>query len=532
MEESNFAHANLGTYLQVLRRRLPWVIAVTVLSVGIAVAISSVQTKKYSATAQLLVQQADPASSLISGSPQTAISPTDILTELQLVTSAPVKAKAASELGFEPSISASQVGQTNVISVTATARTPSLAARTANIYAKAFVASESTIAINALISGEEQYQKQINAINFQIQQLDTSTSSVATSTISALASQEAVLKGDEAQLEVASAETPGGVEVVSPAIRPSSPSSPRPLRDGILALVIGLLVGLGAAFLVEYLDDKVYTKEEAERLTSGVPVLAMIPKIRGWKKSDPAKLIAREDPSSPITESYRSLRASLLFAGRDAPLKTILATSATGAEGKTPTLANLGVVLANAGKHVVLVDCDLRQPRIGEFLGLSEAPGFTSVLLGEDDLINVVKPVANIPGLAFLGAGPVLQNAAELLGSSSAANIFRTLAGEFDIVLLDSPPLPVADALILTSYADVILLEVAVGETKKRNLIRATELLDSVSAHPIGIVLNKGRQSMNDGNNTYRNSQHFTTQPSPASHSAQNGKRVRIDLEP
>jgi capsular exopolysaccharide synthesis family protein len=473
--------------------------------VGIAVAISSVQTKKYSATAQLLMQPAGSGFSLIPGNQQT-ISPTDILTELQLLKSAPVKAKGASELGFEPSISASQVGQTNVISVTATARTPSLAAKTANIYAKAFVASERTSAINVLISGEEQYQKQINAINLQIQGLATSHSSATSSTISALAGQEAVLKGDEAQLEVDAAETPGGVEVVSLAIRPSSPSSPRPLLDGILALVIGLLLGLGAAFLVEYLDDKVYTKEEAERLTSGVPVLVMIPRIRRWKKRGPAKLIAQEEPFSPITESYRSLRASLLFAGRDTPLKTILATSATGAEGKTSTVANLGVVLANAGKLVVLVDCDLRQPRLGEFLGLSEAPGFTSVLLGEDDLISAVKPVANIPGLAFLGAGPIRPNAAELLGSSSAANIFRRLAGDFDVVLLDGPSLPVADALVLTSYADAILLVVAVGETKKRHLMRATELLNTVVAHPIGIVLNKGRQSKNDGNYTYRNS--------------------------
>ena len=171
----NPSEANLRTYLHVLRRRFPWVIGVTVLSVAISLAIGLKQPKEYSGTAQLLVQPASSDSALISGTQQT-ISPTDVLTEIQLLTSPPVKAKAASQLGFEPSISASQVGQTNVITVTGTAKTPALAALSANTYAKAFVAEQRTNAINALISGEQQYQDQINTITLAIQNLSASAS--------------------------------------------------------------------------------------------------------------------------------------------------------------------------------------------------------------------------------------------------------------------------------------------------------------------------------------------------------------------
>ena len=132
-------------------------------------------------------------------------------------------------------------------------------------------------------------------------------------------------------------------------------------------------MGLALAFLVEYLDDRVYTKEGLEGVTAGVPVLALVPKIKTWNNE--AKVIALENPFSPVVESYRSLRAALQFVGRQPPFRTILITSAGAGEGKTSTAANLGVILANAGKRVVLVDCDLRRPRLGSFLGLARATG-------------------------------------------------------------------------------------------------------------------------------------------------------------
>jgi polysaccharide biosynthesis transport protein len=513
MAELDPTEGSLRTYLQVLRGRFYWVLAFTVLAVGVAVVISKVEKKQYSATAQLLVQPVT-GSVPVAGTQQ-SVSPTDVLTELQLMTSAPVKAQAAKQLGFQPNISAQEAGQTNVITVTATARTPSLAAGIASTYAKVFVASQRSAAINALSLAELQYQSQINAINAQIQPLQSQkTISTATSAqIAALASQVAVLQGDLAQLQITGAETPGGIEIVSLASPPSSPSSPKPLSDGLIALVIGLLLGVGAAFVLEYFDDDVYTKDEVEQLSGGVPVLAVIPQMKSWKKSGETKLISEEDPFSPVTEAYRSLRTSLQFAGHDGHLKTILVTSAAGSEGKTSTVANLGVILANAGERVVVVSCDLRRPRLGRFLGQPESPGFTSVLLGQGDLQAALQPVSRAAGLTLLGTGPIPPNPTELLGSPTAAEIFGALASDFDVVLIDSPPLlPVADALVLSSYADAVLLVVAAGQTKQGQVERAAELLSQANARPTGIVLNKvGGRSGKSSDYTYG----FTYQYAP-----------------
>jgi non-specific protein-tyrosine kinase len=504
MSELDLGESNLRTYVEVLRRRFFWVLALTILAVAVAAAVSTVQKKQYSATAQLLVQPAS-GSVPISGTQQT-VSPTDVLTELQLVTSAPVQALAAKKLGFAPTVSAAEVGQTNVISLTATASSPNRAATAANTYAKAFVSYQTANAINALTSAEQQIQGQIRAIDAQIQPLEVEkTPSGATSaTIAALTSQEAVLKEELAQLQVTGAETPGGIEVVSPASPPSAPSSPKPVRDGLVGLFIGLVLGIAAAFAAEYFDDKVYTKEQAERLTGGVPVLAMIPRMKGWKGSGPV-LIAEVDPFSPATEAYRGLRTSMQFAGHNGTLRTILITSSSGSEGKTSTVANLAVILAKAGERVVVVGCDLRRPQIGGFLGRGDTPGFTNVLLGQEDLRKAVQSVSNTPGLALLGTGPIPPNPAEMLGSEKAAEIFRTLAGAFDTVIIDSPPvLPVVDAQILSSYADAVLLVVTVGQTTEAEVERATELLTHVDAKPTGLVLNKVVKRSGSGEYGYK----------------------------
>lgn len=482
----------LRSYVRIIRRRLHWLVAFTILAVAVATAFSSLQPKRYSATTQLLVQPTT-GSVPISGTQQT-VSPTDVLTDLQLVTSGPVEAAAAKKLGYAPSISASEVGQTNVIALTATASTPARAADAANAYTTAFVADQRTEAINALTSVEQQLQSQINGINHQLQPLEAeiNPSSSTSATVSALSSQESVLKEELAQLEVTGAVSPGGVEIVSRAGAPKSPSSPKPVRDGLIGLLIGLLLGIGAAFAAEYFDDKVYTKDQAERLTGGVPVLAMIPKVPGANRSDTSILISESDPFSPATEAYRSLRTSMQFAGHNGRLKTILVTSASGSEGKTSTVANLAVVLAKAGERVVVVGCDLRRPRIGGILGRGETPGFTNVLLGRDELKSTLQNVSNAPGLALLATGLIPPNPAELLGSEKAGSIFRLLTGAFDTVIIDSPPLlPVADALILARYADAVLLVVAAGQTSEAELRRATELLEQVEMRPTGIVLNK-----------------------------------------
>jgi capsular exopolysaccharide synthesis family protein len=472
-------------YLHVLRRRKWWVASFALLGLAASLALSLTSPKQYSATAQLLVQPSVTVAS--AGTAPQPVTQTDVATELQLVTSAPVVQAVRARLGSAPAVTATQVGQTNVIAITAASRVPSQSARIANLYANAFVQYRQQVASSSLASAEAQLRSQISALANQIKSLGRNPTSAAAS---ALLNQEAVLKEQLAQMEVSGAVNTGEVALVTPALSPVSPSSPKPAQDALLGLAAGLALGLGAAFLWESLDDRLSSKEAAER-AGGVPVLAMTPLVPSGRRPEPTVATSAE-PSSPAAEAYRSLRTSLQFARQERRLRAIVVTSPAVGDGKTSTLANLGVVFAQAGERVLLVSCDLRRPKIGEYFGLDESVGLTSVLLGQDTLEEALVPVPGIDRLTLLPAGPIPPNPAELLNGGRVQDIFGQLSEQFDLVLIDSPPvLPVTDAAILSQYADATLMLAAAGQTRRADLHRAAEKLNQVGATILGIVLNK-----------------------------------------
>jgi capsular exopolysaccharide synthesis family protein len=221
-------------------------------------------------------------------------------------------------------------------------------------------------------------------------------------------------------------------------------------------------------------------------------VLGLIPEVAGWKNEDVPQLITRSAPNSSTAEAYRSLRTSIQFVGIDRPLRIVQVTSPNAQEGKTTTLSNLAVVLAQAGQRVVMVCCDLRRPRLHHFFDKDNAVGFTSVLLGQSSLADAVQPA--IPGqdhLWLLASGPPPPNPSELLASPLSGEILRTLASEFDLVLVDCPPvLPVTDAAVLAAHVDATVLVSIAGITTGKQLERAIEVLGQVNAGLIGTVLN------------------------------------------
>ena len=486
----------LGSYLAVLRRRKWWVIAVIVLGLVASLGYSLTQPKAYSASAQLLFQP-DNAVITANGSPE-QITPTDVLTELQLVTSAPVKVAVARKLGNVPNVSAAEVGTTNIISVTATAANPARAALIANAYATAFVTYQRSVTISNLAAAETQLSRQIASIAAQVKSLQSNPASAAD--VSALLNQEAALKEQLAQLQVNGAVSTGGIELVTPATAPSSPSSPKPSRDAILGFVLGLLLGIGLAFVVEHLDDAIHLKEEVERLTHGARVLALVPMVSSWKNKDQAFAVTATEPNSVAGEAYRSLRTSLQFATLESHARVILVTSPGKTEGKSATVVNLGVVLATAGERVAIVSCDLRRPRLGQFFGLDERVGLTTVLLGRCPLQEALQPVPGIDGLTILPTGERPSDPTGVLGSQQLAWVLSQLSSMFDRVLVDSPPLlPVTDAVILSQVVDTTLLVVAAGQTRGRDLRRASEALSLVHAKTIGVVLNEVTKSTGYG---------------------------------
>lgn len=200
----------------------------------------------------------------------------------------------------------------------------------------------------------------------------------------------------------------------------------------------------------------------------------------------------RAEPTSRSAEAYRSLRTSLQFAAYDNPIGSVLITSPTATDGKTSTVANLGVVFATVEKRVVLVSADLRRPRLAALFGVDERVGLTSVMIGQLTLDKALQPVPRIPGLTVLGCGPIPPNPAELLSSPKFAEMLNELKEHFDMVLVDSSPvIAVTDPVLLSRLTDLSLLIVAAGKTTKGQVRRAVEQLAQVEDSNVGIVLNE-----------------------------------------
>jgi non-specific protein-tyrosine kinase len=294
------------------------------------------------------------------------------------------------------------------------------------------------------------------------------------------------------------------ISVVEPATVPTVPISPRVGMTVILGSAIGLVLAVGGAFLIEYLDDTIKTSDDVAR-TADLPTLARIARIDGG--AYPEKLIALHHPLSPTVEAYRLLRANLQFSAIDRPLHTLMVNSPGPGEGKSVTLANLAVVMAQSGLRVVAVDADLRRPVLHQVFGLPNSHGLSDAILQTNPPVGEHLQPTEVENLWLLASGPLPPNPAELLGSDRMAAVIEELQAQADMVLLDSPPvLVVADALILSNRVDGVLLVNDAGRTRRSEARHAAEEFRRVRANLLGVVLNRlprGRGGY------YRNHYHY-----------------------
>lgn len=289
------------------------------------------------------------------------------------------------------------------------------------------------------------------------------------------------------------------VTVLRPAQLPRTPISPRPLRDLPLGLALGLVLGLGAAFLREGLDTTIHGGELGE-LTRGAPVLGMIPFDRSARKEQLAVVRA---PLSRYAEAFRQLRTNLQFIELGSHSKVFVITSSIAGEGKSMVSCNLGLALAQSGSRVCAVESDLRRPRMSEYLGLDNAIGLSNVLTGRIALEEALQTWDETT-LRVLPSGTLPPNPSELLGSQQMQELVTELRSRFDFVLFDTPPLlPVTDAAVLAKLTDGAMLVVAQGRTRRHQVGRAQATLETVEAPLVGTVLNVASGKQKSGASYY-----------------------------
>lgn len=478
-------------------------------------AVTFVQTPTYEATASVLLQP-DLAGALADDALTAQLVQNQ--SEVEVMRSRSVAELAARELGHAPDVSFDTVPETNVVEVTASSGDPATAASDATGYAEVYVENRRRTILDDLTEATVVVQEQLESAEDELstaeeplRELEAQVAAAPDPIESArlerqLAALDSQLAPDLATLRArrttlqqqvdnlnltTQLTTTGGARVISEATEPSSPVEPQPVRNAVLALVAGSVLGLGLAFLLEQLDDHVHGSDEVEAATGGLPILGLVPRSRRRNRrgvASPAEL--PHDPA--LAESFRALRTAIQFVALGKPLRSIQVTSAGGADGKTTAVAGLAVTLAQAGKRVVVVDCDLRRPRVHDLFGVDPEVGLTSVLTGEATVGEAVHWVEDPQGMALVPCGSVPPNPSELLAAERLRDVIAPLEEWCDFVLIDTPPvLPVADARVVAGAVDATLLVVAAERSKVKEVQLATDLLLQVDAPVVGVVLNQ-----------------------------------------
>jgi non-specific protein-tyrosine kinase len=498
---------DLRAQLAVIKTRRTMIVAAVALAVVAALVVSFIQPKMYASQATMVVGQ-----SLTAVNPdinQLTVSQKLGQTYATIATTRPILDAVIKDLGLSMTsdqlrsqVSASIAQDSSLLTISANASDPDQAAAIANDIAKQLINVSPTLQgtqtdiqqfVNAQLTT---IQNQIKTAQASLDALlgQASPSPAQTAQIANLQAQLQSLRTTYAGLlAFASNSAANELSVVDPAVSNSSPSSPKIILNVLIALLLGGLLGVGGAFLIDYLDDSVKSADDLERAT-GLSMLGSIPKMRlDASKSQIYSLATLVYPRSSVAESFRALRTNLEFTGIDAPVTTILVTSAMPREGKTTVATNLAVAFAQAGHRTVLVDADLRRPEVHKFFSLDNRRGLTSILRSDDVGIADVALGTEDANLRIVTSGPPPPNPAELIASTRMTVILERLKLSAEVVIIDSPPVNlVTDAAILVRHVDGAVLVVDAGRTSRSAARRATDALVLVGGRVLGAAMNRG----------------------------------------
>ena len=505
----------LQTYLKSVWRRMWIVVLVTLLITGAAAVYTYLATPMYVSTITLRVVT---IGSELGGRADTDYTQLLMSTYSSIVGGTTVRAEIMTRLNLQeqPSIVVSLVRGTELMRVQVEATDPTVAQDVATAIA-AIVIRESQQQFTGggqtmqeiLQRQLEQVDQELAAVRDNYERLvnDPATTdsqlNAARQSIELKERTYATLLGQYETARVNEALRANAVYVVEPANLPKRPASPRQDVNLVMGLLIGLFSGIGIAFLVENLDKRLYSKEQIEAAVH-VNIIGEIPRSK-----EALRIVHSNNGHRPQLEAFRRLRVNVLAPRADAVAKVILVTSAVEREGKSTVVANLGVTMAQSGRRVILVDCNIHQPALHQFFELSNEVGLTEILTGQSSVTGTIQPT-QIARLSVITSGRYLlstpnglhellpagladrlNQGSDLLGSPAMVAILKQLRQEYDVVLLDTPGLTnITDAMVLAPLVDEIVFVVARQQAQRDTLHSALRQLSNVDAKAIGLVVN------------------------------------------
>jgi succinoglycan biosynthesis transport protein ExoP len=423
-------------------------------------------------------------------------------TYAEIATSGPVLEELMRRLGLDQSLQIEMeiLPNTELMQITVEDPNPILAREAANALAEILITQSEEFYAGSGKTAQEILSEQLAQTEGELSQArreyeslvtqlpeDSERVAAARRSISLKEETYATLLEQYERARVREAIRANTLSVVEPAGIPPAPSKPRKALNFALGFVVGLVGGAGLAFLFESLDTRLYSTQQIEKLTA-LTTLGKIPTAERW----PSHVFF--NGNSPQAEAFRRLRTNIVNLDHEAPLQTLLITSAEPREGKSTVVANLAFALAQSGCKVAVVDGDLRLPTLHKILGLSNQMGLSSVLNQEATLDEVMQD-SEISGVWVLTSGPLPSNPAELLGSSQMTAVIEQLARRFDIVLLDTPSLlAVTDAAVLAPAVDGVMLVVGRAQARGKAVQAACQYLADVKARSIGVVVNRAER--------------------------------------
>lgn len=495
----------LRRLLAVIRARLLIVVVCVALGAGAAFLISVNLTKVYEAKATLIVGQS--LSGLSPDYNQLLVSQRLSATYASVATTRPNIEFVIRQLGLDQApdelakvVRADAALDSTLMTITAQSSDPGQAAAIANGLAGRVIAvapeiqGHQTDLQTSIDAALKSTQQQIDATQVEIDSLtalNVRTPDQETR-LATLDARLVTLRATFASLVTTSSSFDSTqLTLIEPAVPPTTPISPRVLLNVLIGALLGFFASAALILVKERLDDTVKTPEDAER-TVGLPAIGVITQMAGARgRSEIYRLATLLYPRSPVTETYRTLRANIEFATVNEPIRTLLMTSASPGEGKTITSANLAVVFAQAGRRVLLVDADLRRPGIHRLFDLPNSHGLTTVLRGDDVDITKYARTTEQENLWILPTGPLPADPAELVGSRRMEAAVDRMKAAYDLIIMDSPPVQsVADAALLSSFLDATVMVIGAGKARRTTVQLARESLERAGARLVGVVLN------------------------------------------